>query len=104
MTQVLNSGYILGTTLTLYTRFKVGGVYTDPTTVKFTAKSPHGTLTTYVYPTDTEIVKESTGKYKIDFQPDKVGTWHYRFEGTGTAKGVSEGCIQIVKSCVVDSI
>lgn len=66
------------------------GAFVDPTTITFKIKSPTGTITTYTYITDEELVKESTGRYYIIVEPDESGTWHYRFSGTGTIKAAGE--------------
>ncbi len=56
----------------------------DPDTVTVKIYSPQGTITTYVYGTDAEVVKASTGDYYIDYTPNESGVWHYRWETTGT--------------------
>lgn len=60
----------------------------DPDTVTFKAMSPAGTVTTYVYATDAELVKVNTGDYYVDFNPDASGLWHYRWSSTGTGETI----------------
>ena len=50
---------------------------TNPTTVSFLLRSPCGTETTYVYGTDDEITRPSTGVYLGDIMlfPNEVGSW-----------------------------
>ena len=43
------------------------GTLVDPTTLQFTLINPAGIGTTYVYLTDSELIKDSTGNFHIDF-------------------------------------
>lgn len=63
----------------------------DPTTVTLLVRSPSDVLYTYT----TEVVKDSVGEYHYDFSTVAItnvdsGTWHYRFEGEGTAEVAEE--------------
>lgn len=55
----------------------------DPTAVTFRFRKPDGTRTAYVYVTDPEVVKSSTGVYYVDLSLDQAGVWTWRFEGVG---------------------
>ena len=70
-------------------------VPTDPTTVKCVIKAPDGTVTTYVYGTDVELVKDGAGVYHLDVVANQNKRWHYRYEGTGTCTAVEEGSFQV---------
>jgi len=56
----------------------------DPTTVTLKVKSPAGTSFTYVFNTNAEIQRASTGVYWGDVTASIAGRWSYRWEGTGT--------------------
>lgn len=73
-------------------------VLTDPTSVVFKFKNPAGTITTYTYGTDVELVKENTGIYYVDIDIDSIGSWSYRFEGSGSLKTASESKFTIKQS------
>ena len=60
------------------------GSETDPSAISFKMLEPDGTVTTYVYSVDAELVKSSTGVYYVDYDPDQAGRHLYRFIGTGT--------------------
>lgn len=76
--------------------------YSDPTTVRLKTRDPSGTITTYTYPTDIEIVKTSTGIYYAQITLDESGKWHYRWEGSGGAgAGVAAGEIYVKKDVFV---
>lgn len=66
------------------------GAYVDPTTVTFYTIDPNGTVTTYVYGVDPEVIKDSVGHYHADVTLDVSGDWYYRWEGTGTYIGACE--------------
>lgn len=55
----------------------------DPTTVTFKVRSPTGVETSYVYGTDSAVVKLSTGDYYGEFTPTEGGVWRWRFQTTG---------------------
>lgn len=65
-------------------------VAVDPVTVRFKVFKPDGTWTTYVYGTDVGLIKDSTGHYHYDVEPEIEGVWVYRFEGVGSYKGAGE--------------
>ena len=75
--------------------FRLNNVLTDPTTITFKYRKPDETVVNLVFGTDAALVKESTGIYYVDIDIDSVGTWYYRFEGTGTVKAASESKFQV---------
>lgn len=82
--------YVTGQKVRCSVAFTVSGVATDPTTVTCKIKDPSGNVSTYVYGTDAELVKDSTGNYHVDVITDEDKQWHFRFEGTGTCVAVEE--------------
>lgn len=60
------------------------GDLVDPSTVTFKTFSPCCVQHSYVYGTDSEVIRVSAGKYAADIQPDEVGRWRWRWETTGT--------------------
>ena len=74
----------------------------DPTTVTFYIKGPN-TDETYVYGTDVEVVKDSTGVYHVDFSVPKTGAtaagkYTYRFEGAGSNASADEDSFIVLNS------
>ena len=70
----------------------------DPDTVAFKSRNPVGSVTTYTYGVDAELVKDSTGNYHVDVDANRVGTWTVRFESTGTGQAAAESQFRIVES------
>lgn len=70
------------------------GADVDPTTVKFDWRVGTGTVTTYTYP--TTIVKDSVGNYHVDIDASTVGTYYWRFYGTGSNQAADEGSFEVV--------
>ena len=66
------------------------GTFTDPTAILFKFRTPANLATTYTYGTDSQLVKDSTGKYHVDLSMTQEGDWYYRFEGTGALQAASE--------------
>lgn len=71
--------------------FAVSGAATDPTAVSLKFTKPSGDQTTYVYGTDAQLLKDSTGNYHADLTLDEVGDWHYQWVGTGAVATVERG-------------
>ena len=90
--------YVLLQSVNLRATFKVNNVLTDPTAVTFKMKDPADVLTTYIYGTNVELVKDSVGKYHVMVSLNKYGIWWYRYEGTGTAPGATEANVEVIPS------
>jgi hypothetical protein len=74
------------------------GTLTDPSTVTFRWRINDGAETVWVYGTDVQLVKDSTGKYHVDVQTTTVGVYSYRWEGTGALVATSEGSFTVTSS------
>ena len=93
------NAYDLGDMVRCSAAFTENGAAVDPTTVTFQVRrQPAGTITTYVSG-DPELVKDSTGNYHVDYEPDHVGDWCYRFAGTTTYVCAAERAFRIRSSC-----
>lgn len=64
----------------------VDGDPLDPTVVRFEMQNPAGTVTSYVYGTDIQLVKASAGVYYVDIDASISGIWYYRFYSTGVGQ------------------
>jgi hypothetical protein len=82
--------YVIGSMPRLSVTFAVGGVATDPTTVTFKIKIPAGTITTYVYGVDSQLAKDSTGVYHVDWTTAAEGIHAWRMAGTGACVAADE--------------
>jgi hypothetical protein len=77
---------------------RVSGAYTlvstsaatDPDVVKLSIKDPSAVYTHYVYGTDVEIVKDSTGNYHADIATTAAGFYYYRWWSTGAGMASQE--------------
>ena len=77
-------------------------VATDPTTITLNYRDPSdGSITTLVYGVDGEVVKESTGNYYADLEPDAAGVWFYKWEGSGSVTATVEGFYKVRESNVL---
>lgn len=66
------------------------GAALDPDVVSVSIRDPDGTVTTYVYGTDDEVVKDGTGSYHMDVDADTAGVWFYRWFSTGDGQAAEE--------------
>lgn len=79
------NNYYTGNIIRVSAAFTVSGVATDPTTVTLSVKDPTGTVNT------PAPVKDSTGNYHADIAVGTiVGSWYYRFSGTGACVAAAE--------------
>lgn len=63
----------------------------DPGGVRFTVREPGGVRTSYVYGSEAELVKDSTGNYHVDWLTTKPGRHRYGFYGITSGQAVDEG-------------
>lgn len=63
----------------------------DPSVVLFEFRKPGAAVVLYTYPTDTQLVKDSTGVYHVDLSLDTAGAWVYRWYSTGTGQAAEPG-------------
>jgi hypothetical protein len=71
------------------------GVLTDPTAVTLRWRI-HQDETEWVYGTDEEVAKDSTGLYHADIPVTVAGPYWFRWEGTGAVKAAEEGSFRAV--------
>lgn len=93
--------YFIGAEVRVTINFRnAAGTLVDPDTVTFRTYSPNNTKASYVYGTDSEVQRTSTGIYTADFTPDKAGRWYYRWEttGSGTKTAVEGGDLVVQRS------
>jgi len=90
--------YDIGDARRLQATFKdITGTNTDPTTVTFSIKEPNSTAVDYIFGTDAEVVKSTSGVYYIDWICTKFGEHLFRWEGTGTVTAAEEGSFTVKK-------
>jgi hypothetical protein len=92
--------YTVGERIRVKGEFKIASVFTDPGpgNVTFKIKPPVGSIVQYVYPTDAEVVQESTGKYYVDVLLNVEGKWYLRCEGVGSVVGADEKFVRVENS------
>ncbi len=62
----------------------------DPTSVTVRLREPDGTLMSFVYGTDPEVVRTALGAYEIDLALTQAGRHVLRWEGTGAGQAAEE--------------
>ncbi len=67
----------------------------DPSPVRLLYRDPAGAVTTLVYGTDSELVRDGVGAYHADLDADAAGTWHYRAEGEESPQAAGEARFQV---------
>lgn len=74
----------------------------DPTTVTFSLRDPDDFVISYVYGEDSELVRDSTGVYHVDWDIVTAGYHHWRFECTGNIAVAEESRFGVRESLVLD--
>ena len=78
-----------------------GDMPINPTTVTCQVRAPDGTVTTYTYGEDAEVVQDGAGKYHLDLLITASGAWHYRWAGTGACTAADEVTFRVRASSVL---
>lgn len=73
-----------------------GYALTDPDVLSVAVTDPADASTVYVYGTDPEVVKDSTGKFHIDISGSAVGVWKHYWTATGSVQGANRGQFKII--------
>lgn len=73
----------------------VNGDVADPDTLTFSYENPQGTVTSYVYLTNAELVRQSEGIFYVDVSMTLVGDYHYRWIATGSGQGAQGGVFRV---------
>lgn len=92
------NSYTLGSLVRLTATFEVSDVATNPTAITFKLRKPDGTVVTYVYGTDAELVRGSTGVFYVDWTMAAEGVHAWRMAGTGAAIGAAEKTFTVLES------
>jgi acylphosphatase len=95
--------YEVGGRVTLTGRFRYGTAKTafDPDVVGLKIKLPNGIVSTYIYGTNAELEKVTTGQYKLELDISQYGAHYYYWYSTGTGKTAGENMFDVRKSKVL---
>lgn len=78
------------------------GIKVNPSAVRFKYLEPgQRTPTTLVYGTDEELVRSSTGVYRVDLELPESGVWQVRWEAAGNYISAEEFSIPVATSVFV---
>lgn len=72
------------------------GTALDPDAVKVKVRTPAKVTTEYVYGTDAEVVKDSTGNYHLDIDASLSGLYYVYWYSTGTGQAAEESSFEVV--------
>ena len=71
----------------------------NPSAVIFLLKSPNGSVASYQYGVaGASILLVGTAAYQRDFTADQIGSWFYRYVGTGNVQAADEWQLVVAKS------
>ena len=92
--------YVEGQRILVEGEFRLEGVPTDPTVVRFYSRSPAGLVTELVYPS-ADLVRTDLGTYEAQVTANTPGTWAFRFTGFGTVEAIREVVTFVAASDVI---
>jgi hypothetical protein len=75
----------------------LNGNLLDPTVVTLSIKESSGVVASFQYGRDAFVVRESVGKYYMDFAPNMEGLHTYRFAGSGAVTAAEEKMFYVYK-------
>lgn len=78
------------------------GDHIDPDAVNVSVRDPEGEVTTYVYGTDDEVVRNGTGDYEMNIDANAAGVWYYRFWSTGDGQAAEERRFEVKAARAVE--
>jgi hypothetical protein len=68
----------------------------NPTNVAFGYRVDGGAITTLIYGTGTDIVKNSLGNFHVDIDTTGLaGTWVWEWQSTGVGQASTSGAITV---------
>lgn len=70
----------------------------DPSGVSFMIMYPDTSRVSYVYSTDLQLIRDSIGKYHLNFPLTVSGVFTYQCKGTGSAMAVIERKFKVLPS------
>lgn len=74
------------------------GALIDPDTLIFKIKLPDGTVTTYTYGTDVELVRDSIGVFHVYWDVETAGGYWWRFAASGNVGAAEEAYFSVQSS------
>lgn len=92
------ASYTIGQGVVVTAAFTVGVTPTDPTTLTLSIEDADGDVTIYTYGVGGTIVRDSAGVFHATLSPAEIGTWRYRWVGTGAAASAIEGDFEITST------
>ena len=92
------NSYWPGTQVKMSAIFQVADVDTDPTVTTLSYLTSTGGLVTISTSGASTLTRDSTGHFHYDIVPgtSQVGTWYYRYVGTGAAAVSAEGAFKVL--------
>jgi len=98
----MTTEYIIGQEVRLNASFTDSNdAFYDPTVLLFKLISPTGTLSTYQYGLNPEVIRDGVGVYYIDISVSQVGSYHWRWEADGANRTSLDGSF-IVRDSIFD--
>jgi len=92
------STFDVGEPVQLQAEIKVDDVLTDPSSLQVQVKDPDGTVVSFTWPGDSEVVRDSVGLFRFDFPVLIAGRHVYRYNAIGLAEGVEEKSFLVKES------
>jgi len=95
--------YFFNSSVTIFAEYRdpLTNQLTDPDKVFFDYQKPGGSLITKQWTINSEVVRESLGKFYIDIPADTPGTWKWGARATNAADvpvGAWEGKFKVLRT------
>ncbi len=74
----------------------------DPDVVNVSVRAPDETVTTFVYGTNAEVIRDDPGEYHSDVNANQSGTWYYRWFSTGDGQAAEENRFEVRPAMAIE--
>ena len=93
----MSNQYVEGQQVRLKATINDGNDNQDPGGLTFEFRNPAGTLASYVYGTDSQLVREAAGVYYVALSLDTIGRWHYGFKASGAYQSAAGAELDVLR-------
>jgi hypothetical protein len=94
----------LGDIVVVYGTLLVNDIPTDPTYLRLEIVDPVGTVTSYIWTADVEVVRDTVGAFHFNLMITQNGSWTYRWFSNSTLTAFETGTIDVANTVIIQSV
>ena len=94
----------IGDDVRIFGTVLLGGVPTDPVTMKITVTRPDTSTFFYEYPTDPEVVRDGVGQFHYDLGITQAGAWTWAWDSDNSFVATGDGELEVADPATVATV